>query len=90
MGSSYTTLSGTQTIPLNTWTHVAATYDGTTMRVYRNGILIGSRALTGNLVNTSDPLKFGGNAVWSEWFQGRIDEVRVFNAARSAAEIPSD
>ena len=33
------------------------------------------------------PLKIGGNAVWGEWFDGRIDEVRVYRRALSAAEI---
>jgi hypothetical protein len=60
------------------------------MRVYANGVLTGSKTLSGGLVNTSDPLKLGGNAVWPEWFQGRIDEVRVWNAARSAAQITAD
>jgi hypothetical protein len=89
-GSAYTTLTGSQTIAANAWTHIAATYDGATLRTYKNGVLIGSKALTGSLVNTSDPLKFGGNAVWSEWFQGRIDEVRVYSSARSAAQVTSD
>jgi concanavalin A-like lectin/glucanase superfamily protein/fibronectin type III domain protein len=89
-GSTYTTQTGSQALTLNAWNHVAATYDGTTLRVFRNGAQIGSRALSGSLVNTGDPLKFGGNAVWSEWFKGRIDEVRVFNVARTAAEITAD
>jgi len=87
---SYTMLTGSATLALNAWNHVAATYDGTTMRVYKNGAEIGRRALTGSLVNTADPLKLGGNAVWSEWFKGRIDEVRVYNVARTAAEIAAD
>jgi hypothetical protein len=40
--------------------------------------------------SSSNPLKFGGNSVWSEWFKGTIDEVRVFNGARTAAEIMAD
>jgi hypothetical protein len=89
-GGTYTTLHSTQTIPANTWTHVGATYDGTTLRIYRNGVQVGSRPLSGDLVNTRDPLKIGGNAVWSEWFKGRIDEVRVWNGARTAAQITAD
>ena len=30
------------------------------------------------------------NAIWPEWFKGTIDEVRVWNAARSASEILAD
>jgi hypothetical protein len=53
-------------------------------------VQVGSRALSGSLVSTNDPLKIGGNAVWSEWFRGQIDEVRVWNAARTAAQITAD
>jgi concanavalin A-like lectin/glucanase superfamily protein len=89
-GPTYTTLDGSTLLTAKTWTHIAATYDGTTLKIYRNGVLVGSRPLTGGLVTTSDPLKFGGNAVWGEWFNGTIDEVRVYNAARSATQVQSD
>ena len=40
------------------------------------------------------PLKWwdriGGNGVWGEFFQGRIDEVRIYNRALSAAEVQTD
>jgi len=90
VGPSYTTLDGSDLLAASTWTHIAATYDGTTLRVYRNGVLVGSKPLTGGLVTTGDPLKFGGNAVWGEWFNGTIDEVRVFSGARSVTEIQAD
>jgi len=77
-------------VALNTWSHIAATYDGATLKVFVNGAQVGSKALSGSLVTTNDPLKFGGNAVWSEWFKGRIDEVRVYKAARTQSQIASD
>ncbi len=89
-GSSLLNVAGSELLPANTWSHIAATYDGATLRVFRNGVLIGSRAVTGAMPNSSNPLKFGGNSVWSEWFKGTIDEVRVFNGARTAAEILAD
>ena len=49
-----------------------------------------SKALAGSLTTTNDPLKFGGNAVWSEWFDGRLDEIRVWKVARTAAQIQTD
>ncbi len=82
--------AGSQTLAANTWTHIAATYDGATMKVYKNGTLVGSKALTGSLVNTTDPLKFGGNAVWGEWFKGQLDEVRVWKTARTQSQVASD
>ena len=35
-------------------------------------------------------MKIGGNSIWGEWFNGLIDEVRVYNRALSAAEIQTD
>ncbi|MBQ40842.1 MAG: hypothetical protein CME15_00135 [Gemmatimonadetes bacterium] len=70
-----------------TWSHVAATYDGATMRWYVNGTLIGSQAAAGGML-INDPVQIGG---WSgnsgEQFTGDMDEVRVWNRALSAAEI---
>ena len=90
VGSSYSAQTSSQTIPANAWTHVAATYDGTTLRVYRNGVQVGTRTLAGSLTTTNDPLKFGGNGVWSEWFDGRLDEIRVWKVARTAAQVQTD
>jgi hypothetical protein len=90
VGTRYTTQTSSQAIPAKAWTHIAATYDGTTLRIYRNAVLVGSKAMTGSLTASSDPLKIGGNAVWSEWFKGTIDEVRIWKASRTAAEIKTD
>jgi len=35
-------------------------------------------------------LRFGGNSIWGEYFQGLIDEVRIYNRALSQSEIQSD
>ena len=90
IGGGDRTASGTSQVPTNTWTHLAATYDGAQLRLYVNGTLAGSRAQTGNMTVSSAPLRIGGNAVWSEFFAGLIDEVRVYNRALSAAEIQAD
>ncbi len=81
---------GNAALPLNTWTHMAITYDGTTLRYFQNGTQITSRAQTGNITTSASPLRIGGNAPWGEYFSGRIDEVRVYNRALSAAEIQTD
>ena len=82
---------GSASVPIGTWTHLAATYDGVTMRLYVNGVQVGSRAQTGNIVVSARQLRIGGNGVWSdEFFNGLIDDVRVYNRALSAAEIQAD
>jgi fibronectin type 3 domain-containing protein len=83
-------LKGTAQLALNTWTHLAATYNGSTLLLYVNGTQVGSVAFTGSIVSSTGPLKIGGNAIWGEWFNGQIDEVRVYNRALSAAEITAD
>jgi glucose/arabinose dehydrogenase len=75
---------------LNTWTHLAMTYDGTTIRLYVNGTQAATQAQTGSLAASTGPLRFGGNAVWPEWFQGQLDEIRVYNRALTAAELQAD
>ncbi len=82
--------SGTGSPPVNTWTHFATTYDGTTIRLYINGVQVGTRAQTGTLRAGPEPLRFGGNGVWGEWFAGRLDEIRVYDRALSASQIQAD
>jgi hypothetical protein len=88
-GGTYYTL-GTAQVALNTWTHLAATYDGSNLRLYVNGTLASTKARTGSLNTSTNPLRIGGDSVWSEWFNGLIDEVRVYDRALSAAEIQTD
>jgi hypothetical protein len=82
--------NGSVQIPLNTWTHLAATYDNATLRLYVNGTLVGSRAVAGGLLTSTGVLRIGGNSIWDEFFQGAIDEVRIYNRALTPAEIQTD
>ncbi len=79
--------AGPSALPVNTWSYLAATYDGSNLRLYVNGTLTTTTAATGSMSNSSLPLRIGGNAIWGEYFTGRIDEVRVFNRALTAAEV---
>jgi hypothetical protein len=80
---------GTSTLPLNTWTHLAGTYDGTALRLYVNGALVATKAQTGSMTTTTGALRIGGDAS-NEFFTGLIDEVRVYNRALSQTEIQND
>jgi hypothetical protein len=80
---------GTGALPLNTWSHLAMTYDGAQMRLYVNGVLVRTRAQTGNIVLGNGALRIGGNQVWGEWFAGQIDDVRIFSRGLTQAEVQS-
>ena len=84
-------ISGTAATPLNAWTHLAATYDGTTQRLFVNGVQVATKAMTGPIKVSTGALRFGGNNTWNdEWFAGLLDELRVYNRALTATEIQAD
>ena len=89
-GSTERSVNGSTPLALNTWTHVATTYDGTTARLYINGTQVATTTFTGPLATSTGALRIGGNAVWTEYFTGRIDEVRIYKRALSAAEVVTD
>lgn len=76
--------------PLNKsqWYHVAATYGGGTLSLYLNGKLVASQALTGNIAADASRLTLGKDPLTStNYFRGKIDEVRVFNTALTALQV---
>ena len=66
------------------------TYDGSTMRLFVNGVQVASMPQTGSIAPSASPLWIGGDSPYGEYFAGRIDEVRVYRAALSQAEIQAD
>jgi hypothetical protein len=83
-------LIGSSALPANTWSHLAGTYDGTTLRLYVNGVQVASRAQTGSIATTTNPLQIGGDSSFGQYFQGTIDEFRIYNRALTATEIQND
>ena len=75
--------------------HVAMVYDGSTLRLYRNGFLMQEVQAYGNLVNNDWPTTIGeyayamyyNNAGISNIFKGYINEVRIWNVARTQQQI---
>ena len=90
IGGTDRDVRGAAGIPLNTWTHLAATYDGSAIRIFVNGVQSAQLAATGAIATSTGVLKIGGNAIWGEYFAGQIDEVRVYNKALTAAQITTD
>ena len=73
-------------LPINTWTHLAVTYNGSTLTLYRNGVAVATSNVSGTLSPTTGTLQIGASQ-FGEYFKGLIDEVRIYNRALSATEI---
>jgi hypothetical protein len=83
-------LLGTTGLPVNTWTYLTGTYDGATLRLYVNGVQVSSRAQTGPITVSTNPLQIGGDSFFGQYFQGTLDEIRIYNRALNPTEIQSD
>ena len=99
-GGPPTTAISTQSIPLDQWTFVAATYDGSALRLYTHGVQIAETAFAGGIAPNAfssfgiggipvDQSSSGGSgpSIWP--FSGQLDEVSVYNRALTPAEIQS-
>ncbi len=85
---TFNQISAAASVTLNTWTHLAGTWDGAIMRFFINGIASGTAAATGSFTPFSAPVWIGGEtAGGGEYFNGNIDEVRIWKVARSQGDI---
>ena len=83
-------ITTTAQMSLNTWYHIAGTYDGTMMRAYINGVNVDSLAYTGSISKTpNNNLTLGAHLTYSRYFQGQIDEVRIWSICKTPAQIAS-
>jgi hypothetical protein len=74
---------------MNEWTHLVATYDGTTKRFFVNGMEVGSSTAAFG-PNDLSPLRIGGGASEGDgnyFFEGDVDEVAIYNKALTAEQI---
>ena len=79
--------AGDAAIALDTWYHVAATYDGSTMKVYLDGTLSGTRDLVFALPPRTTSVLIGSNPSNNRQFSGIIDELAIFSVALSQEDI---
>ena len=89
-GTFASPIYGSSALPLNVWSHLAATYDGATLRLFVGGVQVSSRAVLAPIATSTGALTIGGDALYGQHFAGRIDEVRVYGRALSASEIQTD
>jgi hypothetical protein len=81
-GSGFGINGATTSMVINTWYHVAATYDGTTLLAYKNAAQTNSVVNSSGMFNSDGPFMIGSHGI-SWYFNGLIDEVRVSNTPRS-------
>ncbi len=72
------------------WHHVATTFDGTTRSIYLDGVLMGSAAASGHNVTSAANLAIGVTNNVTEFFQGGLDEVRIWNISRTQSQLQAD
>lgn len=96
-GSYYSASYPSSNLSNNTWYHAAGSYDGTTVRLFLNGSNIGTTASISNTItqNTAK-LCIGSESAATNcyaengFFSGKIDDVRIYNYARTPAQIAYD
>lgn len=86
--SSNVVETATNIISQNVWTHVAATWDGSTMRIYINGEEEASKAWTNTVDGSTNSTKLGRYyGVDDNYFKGYMDEVRIWSEALTAEQL---
>lgn len=87
-GSWHEITTANTILSLNTWQHIAGTYDGTKMRVYLNGSAVDSSSVSVSISSTPGVnLLIGAHSSYVRFYQGMIDEVRIWNICRSQSQL---
>jgi hypothetical protein len=92
VGNPDTTITSVTDVMTGAWVHVAATRRKSTgeIQVFVNGVMEASRIVAQtNSLNAQANMTIGGNAIDNRYYTGLLDEIRVWNVVRSAAEITS-
>jgi hypothetical protein len=77
------TLYGSSALPVNTWSHLAGTYDGQTVRLYVNGTQVASRAQTAPILSSTGALTIGSDPTYGQYWGASTGHVwRVADLAQ--------
>ncbi|MDD5687375.1 MAG: FG-GAP-like repeat-containing protein [Elusimicrobia bacterium] len=90
IGGTGVSVAATQNIGIGTWYHLAAVYNGATMKIYVDGVESNSSAQTGNIAALGTALRLGANGGGTETFNGAMDGVKIYNIALTGSEILAD
>lgn len=84
---SVTLITATNTVNDNAWHHVVLTADGTTIRLYLDGVQRDAKAYPAGTVSIATTQFLGCAENLSEWFAGTMDEIAFYGTALSASRI---
>jgi hypothetical protein len=85
-GTSWLNVTGKSAVSVSKWTHLAASFDGSLCKLYVNGTLIATEAVSSYVPGAGNMI-IGRRSSGSYFFNGVIDEVRVWNTVRSQSEL---
>ena len=90
--ASWRVINGSMAVPANRWTHVAATWNPTSasLLLYVNGTLDGATTGGTSSISGSENLTLGKSTIYGNLLSGRLDEVRIYKAVLTAAQVQAD
>ena len=77
------------TVPANTWTHLVATYDNGTLKLYNNGVLQSTNTVGGSYLNAMNNGRWGSAVQDGYYLDGQMSDARIYATALSADDVLS-
>lgn len=89
--NSWVTISSSSDITTSTWFHAAVTYSATEIKLYINGVLDATVAVTTPMGASTAKTYLGESPTWSgRRFIGKMADLRIWNVVRSATQVAAD
>ena len=89
-GSVEEGISTSSNLTLNQWHQITGVYDGASLKIYVNGLLDNQMNFSGSINQNTEPLLFGSHKYYAfadYWFNGKIDDIGIWNRALTQQEI---
>ena len=77
-------------LALNQWSHLALVFNGSQVQYFVNGVLLTTAPLPATITARGNSLQVGADNNISQFFNGSLDEVRIYNRALTAQEVQND